>query len=367
MLKDKLKDILRLKTYSFLDIFKYLANNFYLRVILLLFFSLNSILLFTKIKNACAVSRNLTEITSVYVNYQNNTLNVYTIGKPLYKGYLFKKGQDNFFIIAFGHSVLFGNAGKRSIPFGDIDNVLFAQFATNPYVVHIVAKEKSLEKLPIKTIFIGNNKYDTIIYGTGTIETLSNEAAQPPKYNRQKPVFNVFIDAGHGGSDPGGIGPMGLPEAFVNLSIALKLRTLLNAKGIKTEIDRTSNVNVSLQQRVDEANNSGANLFIGLYCNSAIVPYLYGTTTYYFHKNSYPFAKFLNHYVSKHLNLKNDGTVMDDLYVIRFTKMPAVLIEYAYISNPFEEHLLASATFRQLIADAISNAIYKYYIADKRY
>lgn len=367
ILKDKLKDRLRLKTYSFFYIFQYLANNFYLRAVLLLFFSLNGILLFTNIKNACAGDRNLTKITSVYVNYQNNTLNVYTIGKPFYKGYLFKKGQNNFFIIAFGHAVLYGNAGRRSIPFGDIDNILFAQFAVNPYVVHIVAKEKLFERLPIKTIFIGNNKYDTVVYGTGKIETFSNAVPQLKKYNRQKPVFNVFIDAGHGGSDPGGVGPMGLPEAFVNLSIALKLQKLLNAQGIKTEIDRTFNVNVSLQQRVNEANNSGANLFIGLYCNSAVVPYLYGTTTYYFHKNSYPFAKFLNHYVSKHLKLKNDGTVMDDLYVIRFTRMPAVLIEYAYISNPLEEHLLASATFRQLIADAISNAIYKYYIADKRY
>ena len=358
--------------FNFKKYFLYQSKYFLklnLIAIFLIFFSLSFInFLSLGISNVYAYNlNNSTKITSVHINYYNNTINIYTIGKPFYKGYLFKKGQDNFFIAAFGHSVLYGNAGRTNRSFGNIFSVLYAQFSTSPYVVHIVVKEKLLEKLPMKTIVIGNNRYDTIIYGSGKLETFKNVVPQLKKYNYRKPLFNVFIDAGHGGSDPGGIGPMGLPEAFVNLSVALKLQKLLNGRGIKTEIDRTSNVNVSLQQRVDEANHSGANLFVGLYCNSTVVPYLYGTTTYYFHKDSYPFAKFLNNYVSKHLKLKNDGTVMDDLYVIRFTKMPAVLIEYAYISNPSEEHLLASSTFRQLLADTIANAIYKYYIADKRY
>ena len=317
------------------------------------------------LKSAYAYSGNITKITEVSVNRENGVIYIYTIGSPFYKGYLFKKGYKNFFILAFGHSILYGAGKKIAKPFKNVFSVSYSQFSTSPeYSVHIVIRQNSLAKPRIRTVNLGNNRYKTAVYVLNVAKKFKKNITAPGV--KSTPAarhlnFNVFIDAGHGGDDPGGIGPMGLPESFVNLSIALKLRKILEAKGIKVEIDRTSNTNVSLQQRAAEANRSGANLFIGLYCNSVVVPYLYGTTTYYFHKNSRKFASYLEHYISLHLNLKYDGVVHDDLYVLRFTDMPAVAIEYAYISNPYEEHLLASSTFRQLIANGIANAVIRYY------
>ncbi|MHB1545491.1 MAG: N-acetylmuramoyl-L-alanine amidase family protein [bacterium] len=305
-----------------------------------------------------AYAGNITKIMSVSVDNAKGTISIDTIGKPFYKGYLFKKGNKNFFILAFGQSILYGRGKKISRPFKNIFSVSYSQFSSAPnYSVHIVARQSTLEKPRIKTINLGSGRYQVIIFVSA--------GSRLPAAKHFSTNFNVFIDAGHGGGDPGGIGPMGLPEDFVNLSIALKLKKLLEAKGIRVEIDRISNINVSLRQRAEEANRSGANLFIGLYCNSVIVPYLYGTTTYYFHDNSHRFATYLEHYISSKLNLKYDGVLRDDLYVLRFTKMPAVVIEYAYISNPYEEHLLGSSTFRQLIAGGIANAIYKYFIIEK--
>ncbi len=314
-----------------------------------------------KAGDAYAYAGNITKIIGVSVDNVNGSIGVYTIGSPLYKGYLFRKGYKKFFILVFGHSILYGSGKKISKPFKNIFSVSYSQFSIAPnYSVHIVLRQSALVKPLIRTINLGSGRYKVIIYVSKGARFKIKPAKSIPS------VFNVFIDAGHGGGDPGGIGPMGLPESFVNLSIALKLRKLLDAKGIRTEIDRTSNVDVSLGQRVAEANKSGSNLFIGLYCNSVVVPYLYGTTTYYFHRNSYQFANYLEHYISSKLNLKYDGVVRDDLYVLRFVDMPAVVIEYAYISNPYEEHLLASSTFRQLIADGIANAIYKYFVIEKR-
>lgn len=311
------------------------------------------------LKNAYAYGGNITKITDVSIDKTNGTIKIYTIGSPFYEGYLFKKGYKNFFILALGHSILYGTGKKIIRPFKNVFSVSYSQFSISPeYVTHLVIRQSILAKPQTKVVNLGNNRYEIIIHIAAPEKTSS---AYINHIN-----FNVFIDAGHGGDDPGGIGPMGLPEDFVNLSIALKLKKLLKAKGFKVEIDRTSNINVSLQQRVAEANRSGANLFIGLYCNAVVVPHLYGTTTYYFHRNSYQFASYLEHYISSHLNLKYDGVVKDDLYVLRFTTMPAVIIEYAYISNPHEEHLLASSTFRQLIANGIANAIYKYFIIEKR-
>ncbi len=304
--------------------------------------------------NAYAYAGNITKITGVSIDNANGAINIYTIGKPYYKGYLFKSGNKNFFILTFGQSILYGRGKKIAKPFKNIYSVSYSQFSGAPnYSVHIVIRQNLMAKPRIRTINLGNNRYKAVVYVFKKIKS----SASIKGIN-----FNVFIDAGHGGGDPGGIGPMGLPEDFVNLSIALKLKKLLEAKGIKVEIDRTSNINVSLRQRAEEADRSGANLFIGLYCNSVVVPYLYGTTTYYFHGNSYKFASYLEHYISSKLNLKYDGVVRDDLYVLRFTTMPAVVIEYAFISNPYEEHLLGSSTFRRLIAGGIANAIYKYFV-----
>jgi N-acetylmuramoyl-L-alanine amidase len=316
-------------------------------------------------KSAYAYSGNITKITGVSVNRGSGAIDIYTIGKPFYKGYLFYKGPKNFFILVFGHSILYGAGKKVARPFKNVFSVSYSQFSTSPeYSVHIVIRQNLPAKPRIRTVSIGNNRYKTAVYVLNIAKKFKKNITAPggkPTPAVRHINFNVFIDAGHGGDDPGGIGPMGLPESFVNLSIALKLRKILEAKGIKVEIDRTSNTNVGLPQRAAEANRSGANLFIGLYCNSVVVPYLYGTTTYYFHKNSRRFAGYLEHYISLHLNLKYDGVVHDDLYVLRFTDMPAVIIEYAYISNPYEEHLLASSTFRQLIANGIANAIIRYY------
>ncbi|MHB1661234.1 MAG: N-acetylmuramoyl-L-alanine amidase family protein [bacterium] len=335
--------------------------------ILFLLLSVN----FTVISNsAYAYGNNITKITGVSVNSAKGTININTIGRPFYKGYLFKNGRKFFFILAFGQSILYGPGKKFIRPFKNIFSVSYSQYSAAPnYSVHIVIRQSLMAKPQVKAINLGNNRYKTVIYAsTGTMQSGKKiSTAKSNAFTRANRVkFNVFIDAGHGGGDPGGIGPMGLPEDFVNLSIALKLKKLLEAKGIKVEIDRTSNLNVSLQQRAAEANRSGANLFVGLYCNSVVVPYLYGTTTYYFHGNSYRFASYLEHYVSSNLNLKYDGVVRDDLYVLRFTAMPSVVIEYAFISNPHEEHLLGSSTFRRLIANGIANAIYKYFIIEKR-
>jgi N-acetylmuramoyl-L-alanine amidase len=335
--------------------------------ILFLFLLFNFIAAFN---GAYAYGNKITKITGISIDSANGTININTIGRPFYKGYLFKSGRKIFFILAFRQSILYGRGKKLARPFKNIFSVSYSQYSAAPrYSVHIVVRQSLTAKPQVRTVNLGNNRYKAVIYAsTGTRQSgKKTSTIKSGRFTRAKGVnFNVFIDAGHGGGDPGGIGPMGLPEDFVNLSIALKLKKLLEAKGVRVEIDRASNINVSLRQRAAEANRSGANLFVGLYCNSVVVPYLYGTTTYYFHGNSYRFASYLEHYISSNLNLKYDGIVRDDLYVLRFTKMPAVVIEYAFISNPHEERLLGSSTFRRLIANGIANAIYKYFIIERR-
>lgn len=179
--------------------------------------------------------------------------------------------------------------------------------------------------------------------------------------------FKVFLDVGHGGYDPGGTGPDGLPESFVNLEVAKQVAQILRRDGIAVELDRNANRFVSLSERVALADESGAGLFVGLYCNASSDRSVHGTTTYYYHPDSYEFARFLEDRVASHLGLSNDGVVRDNLYVIKYTttRMPDVLIEYAYISNLHEEHLLSQPAFRGRIADAVAGAIAGYFAQKK--
>ncbi len=287
-----------------------------------------------------------TKITRVSLNKQ--TISIYTIGRPIIKKWNFKRHYEKFFILSFKNSILIGKNHSIYTPLPSILKLTVAQFKTNPNIVHIVIRETFLNPFFVKTFHVVNDRYVTIVY--------------PILVHK----FKVFLDVGHGGSDPGGVGPLGLPESFVNLSVALKLKRILENRGISVMMDRKSNKFVSLEKRVEEANNSHANIFVGLYCNASKNHDLHGTTTYYYERNSYKFAQYLENYVSDNLGLENDGVVKDDLYVIRnVTKIPAVLIEYAYISNKSEEQLLSSSTFRRLIALTIANAIYNYYILHK--
>jgi N-acetylmuramoyl-L-alanine amidase len=173
----------------------------------------------------------------------------------------------------------------------------------------------------------------------------------------------IFLDVGHGGYDPGGVGPGGLPESFVNLDVAERLKSILTRSGFRVALDRTTNAYVSLPDRVTMADESGADLFLGLYCNASSDRSIHGTTTYYFHPGAEAFARELENQVAGSLHLANDGVMKDNLYVIRHTTatIPDVLIEYAYISNYREQSLLGSPAFRQRIAVALGKAITDYF------
>ena len=167
---------------------------------------------------------------------------------------------------------------------------------------------------------------------------------------------------GHGGYDPGGTGPAGLPESFVNLDVAQRVATILKAHGFTVAMDRATDQFVSLPNRVKSAEASHCQLFVGLYCNASRNRSLHGTTTYYYHPVAKKFAWYLCNVVARDLGLADNGAVFDNLYVIKHTPntFPAVIIEYAYISNFHEEALLADHHFRDKIAQAVAQAIMTY-------
>lgn len=171
--------------------------------------------------------------------------------------------------------------------------------------------------------------------------------------------MKIFIDAGHGGTNPGAIGTNGLEEAYVNLDVALRLGRILSERGYEINYSRTENINLSLTERSRLANQWGADYFISIHCNSNTNPVYQGTSTYYYRTGTVAegFAQTVNTALVAEIETPDLGIFTANFSVLRRTTMPAILVELAFLSNPQEAALLAEDSFREKCAIGIANGV----------
>jgi N-acetylmuramoyl-L-alanine amidase len=182
----------------------------------------------------------------------------------------------------------------------------------------------------------------------------------------------VVLDPGHGcmsstGSfDVGAVGSSGTKESSVNLSIALKVKALLEADGarvVMTRSDDTSRDNPDLTRRAQIANSSGADLFLSIHQNATDAgPSIGGTEISYWSDQSKVFATLVQKHLVSALGRMDRGTEKTSLYLVsHIDTMPAALVECAFISNSEEERLLREDSFQQKAAEGIEDAIVEYF------
>jgi len=178
--------------------------------------------------------------------------------------------------------------------------------------------------------------------------------------------MKICIDAGHGGSQPGAVGYSGTLEKDITLAVALKLRQILLKQGFSVVMTRESDKDVrttkqpnELQARCDVANKSGADYFVSIHCNASDSLSAHGTETWYTEKDvkSKVFANCIQSDLVKQIKRTDRGTKCGNYYVTKYTHMPAVLVELAFISNPEEEKLLKDEIFQWKCALGIANGI----------
>jgi N-acetylmuramoyl-L-alanine amidase len=202
--------------------------------------------------------------------------------------------------------------------------------------------------------------------GTGSSDDTSWKFGPRSGYVANNPRL-IVIDPGHGGSDVGTM-HRGVSEAQLTLDMAKRLRAILIDRGWEVKLTRESDVDVyspndsahdELQARDDIANKAGARLFVSIHANAFINSGPYGTTTYISKPDDVAFA----HFVESHLaadGTKDDGIIKSHLYVTLHARMPAVLIETAFLTNPGDYALLTSAAWRQKVAQEIADGIGQY-------
>lgn len=221
-----------------------------------------------------------------------------------------------------------------------------------------------------------------------------------------KAIRRIVIDPGHGGKDPGTVGPHGVQEKDMNLLIAQELaEELRNRHGYEVLLTRMDDTFIPLSERAGLANKYNADLFISLHCNASLSPKLKGFEVYFLSEHASdshadataqlensPLAlegksaptpgqlaavlrslvknanindasalgALIDQQVAKHVDEPRLGVKQAAFYVLRGAEMPAVLIETGFLTNPQEERLLQTKKFRARLLEGILAGIQTY-------
>jgi N-acetylmuramoyl-L-alanine amidase len=168
----------------------------------------------------------------------------------------------------------------------------------------------------------------------------------------------IVLDPGHGGSQPGSVGPTRLAEKEPNLILAQKLKALLEKEGARVFMTRQSDTTVDLYDRVDYAVQMGGEVLISLHNNALSDgenPFVNrGSAVYYYQPQSLELARVLHKNLLRATGLSDYGLYYQNLALARPTEMPAVLLECAFMIHPEEEALLRDDRFLQRTARGLA-------------
>jgi len=183
-----------------------------------------------------------------------------------------------------------------------------------------------------------------------------------PEVKRNK--FSVVIDPGHGGPDPGAIGIRGIRETDIVLEVSKIVANLLSKKGVKVFLTRKNEVDLALPPRVSFANNIDSDIFVSIHANASRGKRrdINGLETFYFRGwRGRLLAKRIQEQILRVSPGSPDrGVKQGRYYVIKNTRMPAVLVEIGFLTGRLDARRLEKRSHRKRLAYAITKGILEY-------
>jgi N-acetylmuramoyl-L-alanine amidase len=226
-------------------------------------------------------------------------------------------------------------------------------------------------------------------------------------------IRTIVIDPGHGGTETGAIGPSGIQEKELTLTLARDLEARLEQAGLRVVLTRNEDGNLPLDDRTAIANQNKGDLFISIHLNSSLGSGAYGTETYFLSTEasdsraarsatdanagnagdatapaadttadreamedlqlilwdlaqshhlaeSQRFANLVQGELNQTLQLRDRGVKQAPFRVLMGANMPAVLVELGFISNPDEEKKLQSSEYRSGLIEALVRSVQRY-------
>jgi N-acetylmuramoyl-L-alanine amidase len=177
---------------------------------------------------------------------------------------------------------------------------------------------------------------------------------------------NVWVDAGHGGSDPGAVysGVPRVEEKTLNLAVSLIVRDELQKMTIPVGMTRTTDTYVSLADRVHKAKTWGAELFVSIHHNASVSSSARGIETLYSAAKpingvlSARLARLVQNEMIAATSMPDRGVVVrDGLYVLANSGMPAIIVEGGFISNSQDRARITTSTYQRTLGRAVARGV----------
>lgn len=200
----------------------------------------------------------------------------------------------------------------------------------------------------------------------------------PALFTQSPDGWVVVLDAGHGGMDGGAVGTTGVLEKELNLAVTKQIEALLLQQGVQVILTRSEDISLhqndkasvhaqkesDLKTRWEIGQKSNADLFVSIHMNQFSQSQYRGAQVFYADSpHSKELAQMLKQQldpVSEKSKNRQTKAASDSMYILRKAKIPSVLVECGFLSNPEEEALLCSPEYQQQIAQAITDALLRF-------
>jgi N-acetylmuramoyl-L-alanine amidase len=190
---------------------------------------------------------------------------------------------------------------------------------------------------------------------------------RPPRIDRASPLRGLTIAVNAGHPPAGSTGPTGLYEAVPTLAISERLKAILEARGARVVMTRTTANPLPLAIRPVLARQAGAHAFVSIHLNAlpdGVNPFTaHGTGSYYFHPASERLARAVQRGMVARMGLRDLGIFYDNLSDLRHPWMPSVLCEGAFIMIPEQESAVRTPEFQERYALGVADGLEAYFRA----
>ena len=184
----------------------------------------------------------------------------------------------------------------------------------------------------------------------------------------------IYIDAGHGGTDPGAVGAQAR-EKDINLAITLKTKELLEKEGVQVVLTRTDDGGLyketdgnkkraDLNRRCEIIEENQVDFVVSIHQNSYTSPQIKGAQVFYYttSKESQELAETVQKTLIEQVDPDNhrQAKANDSYYLLKKTESAIIIVECGFLSNPEEAQKLTEEAYQQQMADAICTGIFQY-------
>lgn len=196
------------------------------------------------------------------------------------------------------------------------------------------------------------------IWGGDEGETLPTVSQQVDA----EPLATVILDPGHGGSDGGAVAEFEGTEVIekdIDVAVTEMVKEILERENIEVVLTRDEDVDMDLKERTKFANSTGADLFVSLHCNTSEEVSASGLECYYEKQGDKgkELAENIMEAAAATGKIETRELRTEMMYVVRFTEMPATLVEMGFMSNAEELEKLCRTSYQQILAQAIADGI----------